>query len=83
MTHPLTDEKCNKLSIFDLDECSAAYAYGIMADMRTAYDKGRDDQLEQVIEWLNEAIFDQCIWPHQIDALPKRLQKAMRPQEES
>ena len=46
--HPLTDEKCNKLSIFDLDECSAAYAYGIMADMRAAYDKGYADALEDV-----------------------------------
>ena len=44
--HPLTDEKCNKLSIFDLDECSAPYAYGIMADMRAAYDKGYADALE-------------------------------------
>ena len=56
--HPLTDEKCNKLSIFDLDECSAAYAYGIMADMRAAYDlgesKGRAEMLDDVLEWLGK-----------------------------
>ena len=52
--HPLTDEKCNKLSIFDLDECSAAYAYGIMTDMRTAYDKGGEDMLEQVLKFMEE-----------------------------
>ena len=54
--HPLTDEKCNKLSIFDLDECSAAYAYGIMADMRTAYDKGGEDMAIKVKGWLKDNV---------------------------
>ena len=50
--------------------------------IRTAYDLGADRQLEQVIDWLKAEIFDQCIWPHQIDALPRRLQNAMRPQQQ-
>ena len=76
MTHPLTDEMMRKIhgnrpgysNPFDED------------DMRAA----ADWQLQQVIEWLNAAIAisDQSIWPHQIDALPRRLQKAMRPQQQ-
>ena len=60
--HPLTDEKCNKLSIFDLDECSAAYAYGIMADMRAAYDKGYADALEDVQDTMSFPTLSQILW---------------------
>ena len=52
--HPLTDEMCEELSIYNLDDCSAAFAYGIMADMRAAYDKGRAEMLDDVLEWLGK-----------------------------
>ena len=78
--HPLTDEKCNKLSIFDLDECSAAYAYGIMADMRTA----TDWQLEQVIEYFKSEILEaKCGFIVLNDERLLQFEKAMRPPEES
>ena len=84
MTHPLTDD------IIESELATPAHftsgsLVGLFThdDMRVAYNKGCNDQLEKVIEWLNEAISDQCIiWPHQIDALPRRLQKAMRPQQQ-
>ncbi len=50
--HPLTDE-----IIEEIAEDVFYYEYSIpifRQDMRTAYDKGRDDQLEQVMKWLDE-----------------------------
>lgn len=66
MTHPLTDEKYD--DIFQA------------ASMRAAFNKGADWQLEQVIKWLNETIFEQSMWSHDIENLPEELKKAMRPQ---
>ncbi len=47
MTHPLTDEICDqitdKLSIFSIEDC-----------MRSAYDRGREDQREECLKWLDK-----------------------------
>ena len=87
MTHPLTDEMIrgiwDKVGN-DIVDAKDEDLDGFVEDalIRTAYDLGADRQLEQVIDWLKAEIFDQCIWPHQIDALPRRLQNAMRPQQQ-
>lgn len=80
--HPLTDEICNELSIFGLKDLDGEYGGAIMTDMRAAYSKGAADKLEQVIKWLNEAIFEQSTC-FDIESLPSELEKAMRPQEKS
>jgi hypothetical protein len=58
------------------------------AEMRTAYDKGRDDQLEQVMEWLDEHLsnYSDAPWLGSCESildLEDHLKKAMRPQEDS
>jgi hypothetical protein len=80
--HPLTDEMI--LSIAD----EAYHLPGYQDDMRAAYDKGRDDQLEQVIEWLKMGLPSGCYLEHStwekseidVDYLLHDLKKAMRPQ---
>lgn len=50
--HPLTDE-----IIEEIAEDVFYYEYSIpifRQDMRTAYDKGRDDQLKDDMDWLKE-----------------------------
>ena len=86
--HPLTDEMIRGIwdkvgnAIVDAKDEDLDGQFIEDALIRTAYDLGADRQLEQVIDWLKAEIFDQCIWPHQIDALPRRLQNAMRPQQQ-
>ena len=88
MTHPLTGKDIQSIwdkvgnDIVDAKDEDLDGKFIEDALIRTAYDLGADRQLEQVIDWLKAEIFDQCIWPHQIDALPRRLQKAMRPQQQ-
>ena len=88
MTHPLTGKDIQSIwdkvgnDIVDAKDEDLDGQFIEDALIRTAYDLGADRQLEQVIDWLKAEIFDQCIWPHQIDALPRRLQNAMRPQQQ-
>ena len=61
MTPPLTDEIC-------LEITNRPYMVDTRKDdMRAAYDKGRDDQLEQVIDWLRTNLNVDYIWA---DSLP-------------
>jgi len=50
--------------------------------MRAAYDLGRDEQLEQVIEWLNETISERGSSLEAIN-IPEELRGAMRPTQEN
>ena len=75
MTHPLTDETCENISVFNLSEWGDT-GDGIKEDMRAA----ADWQLEQVIEWLK----DELDYRSDIDPnLLSDLKKAMRPQEDN
>ena len=47
MTHPLTDEICNELSVHPLKELADEYADGTMTDMRAAYDFAVEKITEQ------------------------------------
>lgn len=82
MNHPLTDEMCEILSRqpwlgFD------SPIEGTIHDMRAAYDKGGDERLEQVIEWLKDYPVLDILEAHGIEAVVEELKKEMRPQEES
>ena len=94
MTHPLTDEMIQ--SIWDKvgndivnakDEDLVEILDPWDNLMRTAYDKGAADRLEQVIEWLDaiifENFFEDSLWSEDLACVPRRLREAMRPQEES
>lgn len=54
-------------------------------DMRTAYDKGRDDQLEQVIDWLHNNLDENYIWADvfppgiDVESVIDDLKQEMRP----
>lgn len=87
--HPLTDDIIEENftpeygyietdSILGVSEINLGFSCN---DLRAAYDIGAADKLEQVIEWLNEAIFEQstCFG---IESLPEELEKAMRPQQQ-
>jgi hypothetical protein len=47
MTHPLTDDHISAIFDHDVD---------LEDQMRLAYDKGRNEQLEQVLKWLKDCI---------------------------
>ena len=82
MTHPLTDE-----IIEEIAEDVFYYEYSIpifRQDMRAAYDKGRDDQLEQVIAWLKLNTDDYLLQDYYktyflTEAFLDDFKKAMRP----
>lgn len=84
--HPLTDE-----IIEEIAEDVFYYEYSIpifRQDMRTAYDKGRDDQLEQVMKWLDENLSNYTDDDYLGDCEPLYklegdLKEAMRPQEDN
>jgi hypothetical protein len=79
--HPLTDEiLCSKFP--EHIEYVERPTFDHIADgMRAAYDLGRDDQLEQVIKWLEDCpIYDSIIYRGE-DMLAQDLKQAMRPQE--
>ena len=99
MTHPLTGEELlealeiariehplNDLRIYD--EIISLELPRLNDDMRAAYDKGRDDQLEQVIGWIrqNPRVGEACpIYDFETETdrllLVEDIKKAMRPQE--
>ena len=70
MAHPLTDDICTDLVSFTLE---SEHDY---IEMRAA----ADWQLEQVINWLIEYIFDHSL--HVIEDLPEELAQSMRPTQE-
>ncbi len=80
MAHPLTDEICDQIqdSIHPCDP----------ENMRAAYDRGRDDQLEKVINWIEDEGFydhitydlDYGVQTYESGFIAK-LKKAMRPQQ--
>ena len=77
MSHPLTDETCNELSIFPIKALDDKYAGLMMADMRSA----ADWQLERVIEWIKQGhLYDLEYHTHCLDMIAD-LKAAMRPQE--
>ena len=66
--HPLTDEICDGLVSFFLE---SEYDY---VEMRAA----ADWQLEQVLKWLNETIFERGCSLEAVN-IPEELAEAMRP----
>ena len=90
MTHPLTDDIIDHIALnasWSGDYGNAIVINGDVVftreDMRAAYDKGADWQLEQVIEWVKSHIDTGnlvCDWG---DTFIDRLKKAMRPQEDN
>jgi effector-binding domain-containing protein len=77
MTHPLTDDLCHQIA----DTKDRPFTSIERDNMRAAYDKGRDAQLEQVLNWLIEYIFDHSL--HVIEDMPEELAQAMLSQEEN
>jgi len=81
--HPLTDELLQQIG------CSnpRARVFDTQA-MRAAYDRGRDEQLEQVMKWIEEELPN---YAYKIegstyldeDFIYKDLKEAMRPQEDN
>ena len=87
MTHPLTDEIIEEIAedMYYYHEYCLAPIF--RCDMRAAYDKGRDDQLEQVMKWLDENISNYTDDDYLGDCEPLHklegdLKKAMRPIQE-
>ncbi len=89
--HPLTDEMMDKIHG---DEPGYSNPYD-EDDMRAAYDLGRDEQLEQVIEWMKanlmnhdshesyDYLYDDFSLAYiKEDELLKDLREAMRPTQE-
>ena len=82
--HPLTDELLQQIG------CSnpRARVFDTQA-MRTAYDIGREAQLEQVIEWLKEHLDESYVWAEVMapgidaESVIVDLKQAMRPQEDN
>ena len=77
--HPLTDELLQQIGCAN----PRARVFDTQA-MRAAYDKGRDDQLEQVMEWLDEHLsnYSDAPWLGSCESildLKDHLKKAMRP----
>lgn len=70
MTHPLTDEICEKLA----DTEDRPFTAIEMDNMRGA----ADWQLEQVLNWLNETIIERGSSFEAIN-IPEELEEAMRP----
>ncbi len=81
MTHPLTDDVLKQI------QCeNPMRIYGTQA-MLAAYDLGRDEQLEQVMKWIEEELPN---YAYKIegstyldeDFIHKDLKEAMRPTQE-
>ena len=80
MNHPLTDEIIDEIAQFNPD-LTGEQVINRDHDMRVAYDKGCNDQLEKVIEWLEDcSIYDTIVYRGE-SVLVEELRKAMRPQE--
>jgi hypothetical protein len=66
MTHPLTDDIIEEISVSYLKNCE-----GVKSNMRSA----ADWQLEQVIDWIEEYLTAG-------DVISESLKEAMRPQQQ-
>ena len=75
--HPLTDETCDGLVWFSRDGLTELSEYDYVI-MRAAYDKGMEDQLERVIEWVHPILESEHL---RADYFVESLREAMRPQE--
>ena len=83
--HPLTNKKLFKKFWDHTVDVTTEVLY-TPDGMRAAYDRGRDEQLEQVMKWLDENLthytdadyLGDC---EHINDLEGHLKKAMRPQE--
>jgi hypothetical protein len=91
MTHPLTDELLQQIRCSNprarLRSPSLPPVFDTQA-MRAAYDRGRDEQLEQVMKWLDENISNYTDDDYLGDCEPLHklegdLKKAMRSQEDN
>ena len=93
--HPLTDEMCELLDPeYQWSDVNGNVVFSHV-DLRAAFDKGRDHQLEQVIEWIqaNLWLYDEETGHMYIkedflsdkvideEKVIEDLKKAMRPQE--
>jgi hypothetical protein len=81
MTHPLTDDHISAIFDHDVD---------LEDQMRLAYDKGRNEQLEQVIAWLKDNLQSWYLDPSgesgykiNVNEVVSDLEEAMCPQENS
>ena len=83
--HPLTNKKLfKKFWDYTVDADLMGQVFYTPDGMRAAYDRGRDHQLKQVMEWLDEhltnysddAYLGRC---ESINDLEDHLKKAMRP----
>ena len=91
--HPLTDDIIEEISSPYLKSGTGGWMHseGVKTNMRIAYDEGRNDQLEQVIEWLKSNLtWGAYLEPvgyssHQIDVadLIFDLKAELRPQEDN
>ena len=87
--HPLTDDLAEDIapdSQWSNDIGDVVFTHD---DMRVAYDKGREDRLKQVIEWLRSADSPDYLWVWidgdteiNKDELIADLRKAMRLQQQ-
>ena len=79
--HPLTEQQCELLSRQPwLDPEVDVEA--TIHDMRAAYDKGADRQLEQVIEWIKECPSYDLDFYSECRRMIADLKDAMRPQQQ-
>lgn len=85
--HPLTDEICD--AMIEDDSINELWFHTVEDSMRVAYDKGREDRLKQVIEWLRSADSRDYLWVWidgdaeiNKDELIADLRKAMRLQQQ-
>ena len=53
MTHPLTDKILEQFGLID-DQCVEGERIFFDDDMRSAYDRGREDQMEECLKWLDQ-----------------------------
>jgi len=84
MSHPLTDAICEELA----DTEDRPFTHIEMDNMRAAYDKGAEDRLEQITEWLRKNL-PQTLYLEPIGYIEYKkedrlrliddLKKAMRP----
>ena len=77
MTHPLTDKIIDE-ELITIDECLRREGDGRAMYYEEDFRTGADWQLEQVIKWLNETIFERggCL---EAVNIPEELAEAMRP----
>jgi hypothetical protein len=74
MSHPLTDDICLAID----DNPSIAY---MCFDWKKSMRAAADWQLEQVMKWLNETIFERGSCLEAVN-IPEELAEAMRPTQE-